>query len=116
MADKTLRWFLEGRARVRTEAGGTFRMDGDYTPESVRIGLKVACVGDNPTKIDITADGVSIFDSGNEPAITNSQSEKVWTTIPTTVIREGAIMRLNVPQVAETDPGEDMTVELALVA
>ena len=113
MADKILRWFIEGeQGGIKQEIGGTHILDADYYPVSVHLSLRRACKGARPLKVDITDDGTSIF-NGNKPAL-NTQSDKVWTTIPREVIREGSIVKLNRDQVASEDPGEDLTVELCL--
>lgn len=113
MADRTLRWFVEGRiGEIRTEVGGSYRLDADYVPTSVHLSLRKAPTGERPIKVNILADGVTIFDS--KPAITNEIKDKVWTTIPEDTLREGAIITMNIDQTANVEPGEDLTVELEL--
>lgn len=113
MTDRTLRWFVEGeQGSIKREVGGTHILDADYVPLRVHLSTRRETKGDRPLKIDITDDGVSIF-NGNKPALT-ADSNKVWTTIPKQVMREGSIMKLNRDQTADIDPGEDLTVELDL--
>ena len=113
MTDKILRWFVEGeQGGIKQEVGGTYILDADYYPVSVHLSLRRTTKGSRPLKIDITDDGVSILD-GNKPAL-NAQSDKIWTTIPREVMREGSIIKLNRDQIANEDPGEDLTVELYL--
>lgn len=113
MADLVLRWFIEGeQGRIKQEIGGTHILDDDYVPVWVHLSLREATKGTRPLKIDITDDGVSIFD--DKPALVNNQNDKVWTTIPADVMREDSIIKLNRDQVANINPGEDLTVELGL--
>lgn len=114
MVDKVIRWFVEGdQARIEQGIGGTQLMDDDYYPEWVHLSLKKAGQGDTRTlKIDITDDGVSIFE--DKPALANNQSDKVWTTISRNVIREDSILKLNRDQTFDLLAGEDLTVELGL--
>ena len=111
MSDRILRWFVAGEiGGLKREVGGTYLLDVDYVPAKVHLSTRRATKGTRPLKIDITDDGVSIF-GGNKPAL-NAQSDKVWTTIPEEVMREGSIVKLNIDQTADVDPGEDLTVEL----
>ncbi len=111
--DKILRWFIEGeQSSIKQQIGGTYMLDADYVPKWNHLGLKRATKGARPLKVDITDDGVSIFD--DKPAIVAEQSDKVWTTIPAEVMREDSVLKLNRDQVADLDPGEDLTVELGL--
>ncbi len=111
--DKVLRWFIEGeQGGIKQQVGGTYIMEADYVPKWVHLSLKRATKGTRPLKIDITDDGVSIFN--DKPALVAEQSDKVWTTIPAEVIREDSVLKLNRDQVANLDPGEDLTVELGL--
>ena len=113
MADKVLRWFVDGeQGGIKLEIGGTQTVEADYIPVSVHLSLRQATKGARPLKVDITDDGVSIFDD-DKPAMT-AESDKVWTTIPEEVIREGSILKLNRDQVADEQFGEDLTVELYL--
>jgi hypothetical protein len=118
MADKIMRWFREGQAAgIKTEIGGTYYADADYIPLWVNLTCRRAPSGERPLKVDITVeipletDKVSIFD--DKPAL-NAQVQKLWTTIPEEVIREGSIVRCDLSQIASEDPGEDLTVELGL--
>ena len=113
MSDRTLRWFVAGElGKIKQEVGGTYILDADSIPLRVHLSVRRATKGTRPLKVDITDDGVSIFD-GNKPAL-NAQSDKVWTTIPEEVMREDSVVKLNLDQVANLDPGEDLTVELFL--
>jgi hypothetical protein len=113
MPKRVLRWFVEGNiGRIKVGVGGKYRLDADYYPESVYIGLRRATSGDRPLKVNILADDVTIFDE--KPAITDGITDKVWTTVIGNVLREGSIISLNIDQVADEDPGEDLTVELTL--
>jgi len=112
MVDRVLRWFKEGSASgIETEIGGTYYADADYIPLWVHLTCRRSPSGDRPLKVDITDDGVSIFD--DKPAL-NAQVEKHWTTIPEEVIREGSLIRCNLAQVASEEPGTNLTVELGL--
>jgi len=113
MADRVIRWFIEGdQGGIKQALGGTYIMDADYYPVSVHLSLNEATKGTRPLKVDITDDGESIFD--DKPAIVANQTDKVWTTIPREVIREESIIKLNRDQVANINPGKDLTVELFL--
>lgn len=114
MVDKIVRWFVEGdQSRIQQTIGGTHLIDGNYAPEWVHLSLKKAGNGDTHVlKVDITNDGVSIFE--DKPALANNQADKVWTTIPGQVIRSGAILKLNRDQTFDLQAGEDLTVELGL--
>lgn len=109
---KTLRWFVSGElGKIKQQVGGTHILDADYIPIRVHLSTRRATKGTRPLKIDITDDGESIFN--DKPAL-NAQSDKVWTTIPEEVMREDSIIKLNLDQIANLDPGEDLTVELDL--
>jgi hypothetical protein len=111
--DKILRWFIEGKqGGIKQQVGGTYILDADYVPLWVHLSLKRATIGNRPLKVDIMDDGVSIFD--DKPALVAGQTDKVWTTIPADVIEKGSVLTCNRDQVAELDPGEDLTVELGL--
>ena len=111
--NRVLRWFIEGdQGGIKQEVGGTYILDDDYVPLWVRLSLRRATKGTRPLKVDITDDGVTIFE--DKPALTDEQSDKLWTTIPANPMREGSIIKLNRDQVANIDPGEDLTVELGL--
>jgi len=111
--ERVLRWFIEGeQGGIKLEIGGTYILDEDYVPKWVHLSLRRAVKGSRPLKIDITDDGETIFDT--KPALTDGQTNKVWTTIPEEIIQEGSILKLNRDQVANLDPGEDLTVELGL--
>ena len=113
MLDRVLRWFVAGeQGRIEQNVGGSYLLDDDYRPKWVHLSLKKATEGTRPLKVDITDDGVSIFDG--KPALVANQSDKVWTTIPGQVLRKDSIIKLNRDQVANIYPGEDLTVELGL--
>ena len=113
MQDRILRWFIEGeQGEIDQEIGGTYILDGDFVPQWVHMSLKRATKGTRNLKIDITCDGVSIFDI--KPSLVKNQSDKIWTTIPENVMREETIVKLNRDQVANIYTGEDLTVELGL--
>ncbi len=111
--EKILRWFIEGdQGDIKQQVGGTFILDADYVPKWVHLSLRRTTKGTRPLKIDITDDGVSIF--VDKPALVADQSDKVWTTIPEENMWVGSVLKLNRDQVADLDPGEDLTVELGL--
>ncbi len=111
--DRILRWFIEGeQSSIKQQIGGTFILDANYVPKWVHLSLKRATTGDRALKVDITDDGVSIFDY--KPALVAEQTDKVWTLIPAHDMREDSVIKLNRDQVANLDPGEDLTVELGL--
>jgi|GEM_PF-3009611 len=113
MQDRILRWFIPGeQGEIDQEIGGTFILDGDFEPQWIHLSLKRPTKGARNLKVDITCDGVSIFDK--KPALVNNQKDKVWTTIPGDVMREESIVKLNRDQVANLFTGEDLTVELGL--
>lgn len=110
---RILRWFVPGeQGRIKQEIGGTHILDADYVPESVHLSLQKAIKGTRPLRIDITVNGNSIF--VQKPALVSDQADKVWTTIPEEVMREGSIVKLNIAQTGDIYPGEDLTVELLL--
>jgi hypothetical protein len=111
--DKVLRWFIEGKqSSIKQQVGGTFILDADYVPRWVHLSIRNATKGARPLKIDITDDGASIF--SDKPALVAEQNDKVWSTIPEDIMRAGSVIKLNRDQVANLDPGEDLTVELGL--
>ena len=114
MVDRVVRWFVEGdQARITQGIGGSHLMDDDYYPEWVHLSLKTAGKGEAHTlKVDITDDGVSIFE--DKPALASNQTDKVWTTMPRNVIRQDSILKLNRDQTFDLLAGEDLTVELGL--
>jgi hypothetical protein len=112
MYDKILRWYIEGGiSRTKTEVGGTFTLDGDYSPDSVVLTDRIAGTG-NPLTIDITADDISIFT--DNPALPTGVKSKMWTTVEPNPIREGVTMRLNITGVPEQTTAQDLTVELRM--
>lgn len=112
MADRVLRWFVAGlQGGIKQNVGGTHILDADYKPGRVHLSLRTATKGSRPLKIDITDDGESIF--VDKPAL-NAQQDKVWGNVPGNVMRADSLIKLNRDQVADLDPGEDLTVELEL--
>lgn len=111
--DKILRWYMDGNiARAKTEVGGAHYLDADYAPEWVHIKVRLAGKGSNPTVLDINDDGVSIFN--DQPALTENQTEKMWTTMPGDTLREKSIITLDIDRVFSEDTCRDLTVELGL--
>ncbi len=111
--DKVLRWYIDGTiARAKTEVGGTYILDDDYAPEWVNITVRVPGKGSVPLVLDINDDGTSIFT--DRPAITDSQFEKRWTTIPGNTIRENSLITLDIDQNFSDLACRDLTVELGL--
>ena len=91
MADKILRWYMDGTiGRAKTEVGGTYLMDADYAPEWVHLTVRQAGHGSKPLVVDINDDGVSIFDTN--PALTEYQTSHKWTTIPGDTLPEGSVI------------------------
>ena len=112
MSDRVLRWFVAGeQGGIKQNVGGTHLLDRDYHPVRVHLSLRRASEGTRPLRIDITDDGVSIFD--DKPAL-NAQQDKVWESVPRNVMRENSLIKLNRDQIADISPGEDLTVELEL--
>jgi len=112
MADKVLRWYMDGNiSRRKVEVGGTYRLDADYVPEWVSITARLAGYGSSSI-IDINDDGVSIFN--DRPALTEYQTEKRWTTIPENTLREDSIITCDIDQIFSEDTCRDLTVELGL--
>ena len=110
---KVLRWYIDGNiARAKTEVGGTYILDGDYRPEWVHMTCRIAGKGSQSMIIDINDDGTSIFE--NRPVLTENQTEKKWTTIPSTALRENSIISLDIDQIFNEDTCRDLTVELGL--
>ncbi len=92
--DRTLRWFIQGeQGGIKLEIGGTYILDEDYVPKWVHLSLRRATKGSRPLKIDITDDGVTIFE--DKPALVDGQTDKIWTTIPEDTIEEGSVLKLN---------------------
>ena len=113
MVDRILRWYIEGKiSGIKTEIGGSYTLDADYVPLWVDLHLRRSTSGDRPLKVNVLDDGETIFD--DKPAITSEVNDKRWTTVPEDTMREGSIITLNIDQVASYEPGEDLTVELAL--
>lgn len=113
MVDRILRWYIPGeQGRIEQELGGTYYLDDDYVPVWVHLTLDKSIKGARPIKIDITDDGVSIFDE--KPALVEGQENHLWTTIPGDTMREESVIKLNRDQIANIYPGEDLTVELGL--
>jgi len=116
MADKILRWYIDGSiARAKTWVGGSYKLDADYKP--VRVNMSNREVGrlTLPTVIDINDDGVSIFaDVGIRPALLPYQTEKTWTTMNPNVIRADSLITLDIDSVCDETPCRDLTVELEL--
>ena len=112
MADKILRWYIDGNiTRSKFEVGGSYTLDADYAPEWVQMHVRV--VGNGGSMIlDINDDGTSIFT--NQPALTEYQTDKKWTTITGTAMRKDSIVTLDIDQVYSQDTARDLTVELGL--
>ena len=111
--DKVLRWYIDGNiSRSKVEVGGTYLLDDDYYPEWVNMTCRLAGSGSTSMVIDINDDDTSIFD--DKPALTENQTEKRWTTIPRTVMREDSVVTLDIDQVFSEDTCRDLTVELGL--
>jgi len=113
MQSRVLRWFVPGeQGQIEQGIGGSFLLDSDYRIKWVHLSLRKATKGTRPLKIDITDDGVGIFDA--KPALVANQTDKIWTTVPGQVLRENSVLKLNRDQTADIYPGEDLTVELGL--
>ena len=112
MADKIITWYVDGSiSKPKVELAGTRYLDNHYAPEWVSITCRESGLG-TPTIIDINDDGESIFET--QPAITEYQTAKVWTTIPGNTIRKGSILTMDVDQVFNSTWCRDLTVELGL--
>ena len=110
---KVLRWYIDGNiSRSKTEVGGTYWLDADYRPEWVRMTCRIAGVGSTSMIIDINNDGTSIF--SDKPALYENMTEKTWTTMPGTTLREKSEITLDIDQVFSEDTCRDLTVELGL--
>lgn len=119
MADRVLRWYLDGRLSEYgggvTEVGGVHRLDQDYRPVGVFLGTNSNNISTGRTiEIDINDDGVSIFDSDAVPSLPTGLGKHFFTTINQVAMREGSIVTLDIDQVSNTVAGEDLTVELHL--
>ena len=116
MADKVIRWYIDGSiSRAKTWVGGSHKLDADYRP--VRINMSVREYGaiTTPTVIDINDDSTSIFtDQTTRPAMLPYMTDKTWTTVNNTVLREDSIITLDIDSVCEQTPCRDLTVELEL--
>jgi len=113
MADKVLRWYIDGViSRAKTEVGGTHILDTDYAPEWVHITVRVVGHGSQSLVVDINNDGESIFD--DILALTEYQTDHKWTTIPEDTLREDSIITLDIDQGYNELACRDMTVELGL--
>lgn len=105
-----LRWYIDGNiSRSKTQVGGTYVLDADYKPIRVDITARLSGVGGN-TVIDINDDGVSIFDSN--PALSEYQTSKAWTTIPFNTLRKNSVITLDIDSVNTQDTIRDLTVEM----
>jgi hypothetical protein len=116
LADKILRWYIDGSiSRVKTWVGGTYTLDADYRITQIDQTVREVGAITQPQLIDINADGISIFTNpDNRPAILPRQYFKTWTTIPDTILREGSVITLDIDQVFEETPCRDLTVEVRL--
>lgn len=113
MADKVLRWYIDGIvSRSKTEVGGTYRLDNDYYPIEVSLTCRVAGTGTEGTVIDINDDGESIFTT--KPSLLPHNTQKVWSTVGHNVIREGSIITLDIDSINNLSQCRDLTVELYL--
>jgi len=111
--DRIVRWYIPGeQSAIQREIGGTFVMDFNYVPQWVHISLRRPVKGTRPLRIDITDDGVSIFD--DKPALIDGQADDTWFAIPADTIEADSILKLNRDQIANIYAGEDLTVELGL--
>lgn len=113
MADKVMRWYIDGLiSKEKTQVGGVYRLDDDYEPVEVYMNCRVAGAINTGTEIDICADGISIFDY--KPVLNPNDTEKIWSTIPSDMLREGSIIRLDITGIPDETPCRDLTVELVL--
>ena len=54
MADRILRWYMDGNiSRDKVEVGGTYLLEDDYVPEWVHITARLAGKGATPMVVDI---------------------------------------------------------------
>lgn len=112
MSDRVLRWYIEGNiSRTKTEVGGTYRLDADYTPTQVNLSARIVGTGSPSLEVDILDDGVSIF--SDRPALLG-MTETTWTTIPANVMQEGSLITLDISGVDAESHSRDLTVELEL--
>jgi len=116
MADKILRWYIDGLiSRPKTWVGGSYTLDADYVPVDVPITAREYGKINTPTVLDINDDGTTIFtDQNTRPALQTYETQKVWTTVNEVVLRKGSVITLDIDQVCEETPCRDMTVEFRL--
>lgn len=117
MADLSLRWFVSGVLSEHgggvTEAGGAHFLDRDYKP--VRVFLRLGSVASGrPLIVDINDDGTTIFGTGDKPALADDLQEHVFSAFSGIIIRKDSTITLDIDQISEETPGEDLTVQLDL--
>jgi len=115
MADKVLRWYIDGKvSRTKTEVGGIYTLGKDYVPIYCIVSVRVTGKGSTPTIVDIHDDGTSIFGAAGKPALTEHQTDHKWTTISGLTMREDSKITLDIDQIFNEAGCRDMTVELGL--
>ena len=113
MADKVLRWYIDGQIGIaKTEVGGIYHLGCDYRPTEVLLHARIAGTGNTGTKIDIMCDGVSIFKY--KPVLLPNDTDKRWSTVDQDTMREGSVLRLDILEPGSSSPCRDLTVELYL--
>ncbi len=116
MADRVLTWYIAGVLSNNIEGinvSTEYVLDQDYIPVRVCLRQKMPQTGD-ATIIDINDDGQSIFYL--HPAINQGllSSEGDVFDSGLTVMKKDSVVTLDVDQVSETTPGNDLTVQLEL--
>ena len=112
MADRVVTWYFEGQVKAGTSQGLSFRADADYAPERVTIHAGRAPTG--VIKIDINADGESIFGDIQPELLSDTIEDDFVFEGSVASIGEGSIVTLDFDAVGSGEPGEDVTIQLDL--
>lgn len=84
----------------------------DFAIDEVRVSVGTQPDGADLI-IDVNKNGISIFDSGNEPTISTGQNSIV--AIPDVVVAsDGDYFTVDIDQVGVVEPGRDLTVQVQL--
>ena len=118
--NRILRWHIPGvlsetGVKDTDVKGNAYKLDRDYIPVECWVRLKSAPSG-MTLIIDINDDGTSIF--SERPVMTDNQLDEVFNTFasPHLSMLKDSIVTLDIDQVSNSNPGEDLVVELWLTA
>ena len=116
---ETVTWFIRGTIEKSDHdltRLARYRMRKDVKPVEVRLSMSTAPSG-SPTKIDIKADGVSIFTDTGVPQVDQLNTFKVHDVFNPTgaaTIKAESLVTLTVDAIGSTYGVRDLTVELDL--